>query len=361
MRTVFDLKTVFDSTPSPQLIARTSAPDRKKFTPMFRILLTIIATLSIILAAGWLALRRSDIPFEQLDSIYTSSGSRFLDLGGEVRIHFRDAGPRDAPVIVLVHGFSASLHTWEPWVDGLKKDYRVITLDLPGHGLSGCIDNDAIGTTQFVETIDRVTRALDVDRFVLAGNSMGGGAAWNYALTYPERVSGLVLIDAAGWPPEGEQAQARPLAFRLLDYKLTRQVMAGLDLSALIRSGLRDSFADPALVTDEMVDRYSALSRAPCHREAMAVLSSGEGRVPATQERLAAITAPTLVMHGEEDRVIPVAHGVKFSEAIRGADLKIYQGVGHLPQEEIPEVSLNDLRAFITDRVIAERVLEPVE
>lgn len=326
---------------------------------MFRILTTIFITLAIILGAGWLALRRSDIPFEQLDSIYTSSGSRFLDLGNEVRIHFRDAGPRDAPVIVLVHGFSASLHTWEPWVNGLKKDYRVVTLDLPGHGLSGCIDNEGIGTDQFVETIDRLTRALKIDRFVLAGNSMGGGAAWNYTLAHPDRVAGLVLVDAAGWPPEGEQAQSRPLAFRLLDYKMARQLMSGLDLSALIRSGLRDSFADPAFVTDEMVDRYSALSRAPCHREAMAILSSGEGRVPATPERLAAITAPTLVMHGEADKVIPVSHGVKFGEAIPGAVLKLYPGVGHLPQEEIADQSLADLRSFVAERVLGQPALEP--
>lgn len=321
---------------------------------MFRILLTIFATFAIVLTAGWLALRRSDIPYEQLDAIYTSPDSRFLELGGDVRIHFRDVGPRDAPVIVLVHGFSASLHTWDHWVKDLKKDYRVIALDLPGHGLSGCIDNDAIGTVQFVETIDRLARALKVDTFVLAGNSMGGGAAWNYALTYPERVSGLVLVDAAGWPPEGDQARDRPLAFRLLDYKIARQVMAGLDLSAIIRSGLRDSFADPAFVTDEMVDRYSALSRAPCHREAMTVLSSGEGRVPATAARLGSITAPTLVMHGAEDKVIPASHGVKFSEVIPGAGLKLYPAVGHLPQEEIADQSLGDLRAFLAERVLGQ-------
>ncbi len=330
---------------------------------MFRILITILATLAIILAAGWLALRRSDIPFEQLDSIYTSSDSRFLDLEGGARIHFRDTGPRDAPVVVLVHGFSASLHTWEAWVAGLKKDYRVITLDLPGHGLSGCIDNAAIGTQQFVETIDAVTRALGVGRFVLAGSSMGGGAAWNYALAHPGRVSGLVLVDAAGWPAGEAQAEGRPLAFRLLDYDFARQVMAGLDLSALIRSGLRDSFADPALVTDEMVDRYAALSRATCHRQAMAMLLRDESRLPATPERLATITAPALVMHGEDDKVIPAAHGVKFSEAIPGAELKLYPGTGHLPQEEIAATSLADLRAFLAERVTGQDapVPEPAE
>src|SRR3990167_2970127 len=123
---------------------------------MFRRFLAVTVTLGIILFAGWMTLRRSDIPYEQLEAIYANADSRYLVFGDEMRVHFRDVGPRDAKTIILVHGFSASLHTWEPWVNNLKRDYRVITIDLPGHGLSRCIDNDAIGPAQFVETINRV-------------------------------------------------------------------------------------------------------------------------------------------------------------------------------------------------------------
>lgn len=319
---------------------------------MFRRLLAVLVTLGIILFAGWMTLKRDDIPYEQLEAVYANADSRYLAFDDGMRVHFRDVGPRDAPAIVLVHGFSASLHTWEPWVANLKRDYRVISLDLPGHGLSRCIDNDAIGPSQFIDTINRVTAALEVDRFTLAGNSMGGAAAWNYALAHPGRLDGLVLVDAAGWPRAEESAEERPVIFRLLEVDFARRVMKDLDMSSLIRSGLEDSFGDPSFVTDEMVERYATLSRAPCHREALLQLVSGRGeRREATPELLAGITTPTLVMHGELDKVIPAVHGEQFAAAIPGAQLMLYPGVGHLPQEEIAELSASDLRAFLTTRV----------
>lgn len=314
--------------------------------------LAVVITLGVILFAGWMALKRDDIPYEQLETIYANSDSRYLALDDEKRIHFRDVGPRDAPVLVLVHGFSASLHTWEPWVADLKRDYRVITLDLPGHGLSRCLDNSEIGPAQFVDVIDRVTGALKVERFTLAGNSMGGSAAWNYALAHPEKLEGLVLVDAAGWPRTGDEGESRPVIFKLLEVGLARKLIKDLDMSSLIRSGLEDSFADPAFVTDEMVDRYASLARAPCHRDALLALSAGrDARTEASAERLAVLSMPTLVMHGEQDNLIPASHGEQFAAAIPGAELKLYPDVGHLPQEEIAAQSLSDLRAFLSGRV----------
>ncbi|MEQ9506566.1 MAG: alpha/beta hydrolase [Hyphomonas sp.] len=319
---------------------------------MFRSSLAVILTIGIILFAGWMTLRRADIPYEQLEAVYANSDSRYLAFGDDMRVHFRDVGPRDAPVIILVHGFSASLHTWDGWVSNLKRDYRVISVDLPGHGLSRCIDNSQIGPDQFIDTVQRVANTLEIERFTLAGNSMGGSAAWNYALAHPERLDGLVLVDAAGWPRTEDESKDRPLAFRLLDISLARRVMQDLDLTSIIRDGLEDSFGDPAFVTDEMVERYASLARAPCHREALMELGSGSaGRVDATPELLSAITTPTLVMHGEQDNLIPVEHGRNFAAAIPGAELILYAGVGHLPQEEIPDISAGDLRAFLTTQV----------
>lgn len=318
---------------------------------MFRRLLAVLVTLGIILGAGWLTLRRDDIPYEHLEAIYANPDSRYLAFG-DTRIHFRDVGPRDAQTLILVHGFSASLHTWEPWVTDLKRDYRVISLDLPGHGLSRCIDNEEIGTQQFIDTITKVADTLGIERFTIAGNSMGGGAAWNYALAHPDRVQGLVLVDAAGWARSQEEAKSRPAVFRLLEIGAARRIMRDLDMSPLIRDGLNDSFGDTAFVTDEMVERYASLSRAPCHRDALLQLSTGRGeRSEATAEKLAAITAPTLVMHGEVDNLIPASHAEKFAAAIPGAELKIYPGIGHLPQEEAAEESASDLRAFLARRV----------
>ena len=260
---------------------------------------------------------------------------------------------------MLVHGYSASLNTWDAWVRNLRKDYRVIRLDLPGHGLSRCVDNDEIGIEQFIASIDRVTHSLDVDQFTLVGSSMGGHTAWAYALAHPDRLDGLVLVDAAGWLSAPGEDDKDPVIFKLLRNGFARNVMKDLDMSALIRSGLENSFADPKLVTDEMVERYSAMSRAPCHREALLKIMSGTTlRVPASKERLSAIAVPTLILHGDTDNLIPVAHAEKFADAIPGSKLIIYPESGHIPQEEQPVASVEDFRAFLAT-IYSEETAEP--
>jgi pimeloyl-ACP methyl ester carboxylesterase len=330
---------------------------------MFKRLLAIIVTLAIILAAGWFVLRRPDIAFDRLESLYANAESKFMPMGESGRIHYRDVGPRNAPVLVLVHGFSASLHTWEPWVSGLRQDYRVVSLDLPGHGLSRCLNVDETGVLQFVEVIDHLATELGIERFTLAGSSMGGHTAWNYALAHPEKLDGLVLVDASGWPKSDDEAASSPLVFKLLANPLARSVMKDLDMTGLIRSGLEDSFADPSLVTEEMVQRYAALGRAPCHRDAILNLMTGRSdRAGASDEKLSPIKAPTLILQGEADNLVPAVHAVQFNAAIAGSELRLYANVGHLPQEEVAEQSLADLRAFLSDRVyISSTAAEPAD
>ena len=319
---------------------------------MLRRFLVVLLTFGAILAAGWFALQRSDIGYDRLEIVYANSDSRILPLDNGLRVHYRDVGPRDAPAIVLVHGYSSSLHTWEPWVANLKQDYRVISLDLPGHGLTNCLESGRIGTGQFVDTVDQVTRSLGIDTFTLAGNSMGGGVAWAYALAHPGRLDALVLVDASGWPESAEDAKSDPLVFKLLRNPVARRLMKNTDMTMLIRAGLRDSFANPDHATDEMVDRYTALARAPCHRDALMALMIGrDAHAPATKDLLAAISVPTLILHGEEDKLVPVAAGHKFAEAIPGAELITYPDAGHLPQEEVSEQSASDLRDFLSRRL----------
>jgi len=315
---------------------------------MFRRFLVVLLTIGAILTAGWYALQRGDIGYDRLEIVYANSDSRILPLENGLRVHYRDTGPRNAPAIVLVLGFSSSLHTWEAWAANLKRDYRVISLDLPGHGLTNCAEEGRIGTDQFVETVDSVTRALGVGTFTLAGNSMGGGVAWNYALAHPERLDALVLVDASGWPETAADEKSDPLVFKLLANPVARNLMKNLDMTMLVRAGLHDSFADPELATDAMVERYTALARAPCHRDAILALSAGRSaNAPATKQTLAAIQVPTLVLHGEKDNLIPVEAGRKFADAIPGAQLITYPDAGHLPQEEVAAQSVADLRAFL--------------
>lgn len=287
-----------------------------------------------------------DIPYAVLKAKYATPASRFMTLPDGVTVHYRDQGKSDGPPIVMVHGFAANLDAWEPWIARLGRENRIITLDLPAHGLTLVPAGYRVSTAGQVEVVDQLTRALGADRFALAGNSMGGGVAWSYALAHPDRVGALVLVDSVG-PPSGVKRQGGPPAiFVLLGNPVGRALLRQIDPRPLAERGLKQAYIDPALVTPQLVDRYVDLALAPGHR---ALLLAGEDRprTPVTALTFQVIHAPTLVLHGAADTVIPLSGGQALAAAIPGARLIVYPGVGHVPMEQIPERSAADVRAFL--------------
>ena len=305
----------------------------------------VFAILCVLGAVGLSACAKPELPWAQLESRYASPASRYLELTDGVRVHYRDQGNRAGRTVVLVHGFAASLHAWEPWVERLSADYRVVTLDLAGHGLTRTPEGYRISTEGQVAIVDAVTRRLGVERFVLGGNSMGGAVAWSYALAHPDRLQGLVLVDAAGWPVEGKR-EGSPLAFRLLSNPVGRAVLKSVDLTPLAERGLKSAYVDEALVTEVLVGRYVNMALAPGRRE-LILNSQSRPREPVTKATFAKITTPTLVVTGEADKVIPAAASRGLAGAIPGAKLITYPGVGHVPMEQIPDLSVKDLRVFL--------------
>lgn len=301
--------------------------------------------LAIVIA--FLALQRPDIPYERLEAKYANPESEFLEVADGVRLHFRDEGNPDGPPIVLVHGFAASLHTWEPWVDRLGDRYRIISVDLPGHGLTRAPRDYAASTQSFVAAIKTLADQEGLERFTLAGNSMGGAVAWNFALAHPERLDALVLVNAAGWRPEQISEDERdgppPLVFSLIRTPVIGTAIRNLEMRPLARQGLRSAFINDSLVDDAMVDRYVELSRAPGHRRILLNIAQDGAR----PERMAEIVVPTLVMHGAVDNLIPVAAGRYYAETIPNAELVVFDNVGHAPMEEIPDQSAQALAAFL--------------
>lgn len=298
------------------------------------------------LVIGWLALQRPDIPYATLEAKYANASSRYMEMPDGVRVHYRDQGASGGPVIVMVHGFAASLHAWEPWVQRLGGRYRIITLDLPAHGLTRAPKGYIPTPDGNADLVDAVATRLGAKSYVVAGNSMGGGVAWDLALRHPEHVRGLVLVDAAGWPAVRTKQGPPPLIFAILGNPVGRALIHNIDTSSLAANGLKSAYVDPKLVTPALVARYVELSRAPGHRDLLLAMQSRPRRAitPAT---FAAIHVPTLVMHGEADALIPVADGRGFAGAIPGAKLILYPGVGHVPMEQIPDRSAADLDAFM--------------
>ncbi len=293
----------------------------------------VLLALSLVL---WWA-RVPDVPVEALLPRYANGASRFLELQG-LRVHYRDEG--QGPPLLLLHGTGASLHTWDAWTAALSPTHRVLRMDLPGFGLTGPTRTGDYSVQAYVAFLEAFRQALGLERFALAGNSLGGQIAWNYAAAYPQHVTALILVDPAGFKI------ARPaLVFRLARVPFVSTLLSSLDPGPMVRKSLRDAYGDARKVTPELLERYRQLTLREGNRAAF--LARAQQREPDRTAELSHLSAPTLVLWGEEDRLIPVGHAQRFAEAIPGAQLRVYPGVGHVPMEEIGERSAADVAAFL--------------
>lgn len=315
---------------------------------LFGGLLAIVGLVALIAVGGYFVLKRDDVPYETLAARYESAASRYVDLPSGVRMHYRDEGQANGPPLLLIHGFSASLHTWEPWVQLLGDEYRIITLDLPGHGLTRAPAGYQASIEAFRDEVHEFARAQNLSHFALAGSSMGGNVAWEYALAHPDQVDALILVGASGWPEDRAGLEQDPPIFKLLRNPVLGPLLRDLDNTQLARGGLEASFYDASLVDDAMVDRYVHLSRAPGHRDILLQITLGfRERQYATAERLAALHMPVLILHGDTDRLVPPAHGQQFHDAIPGSQLIVFEHTGHIPQEERAGESATAVREFL--------------
>ncbi|WP_328831696.1 alpha/beta hydrolase [Thermaurantiacus tibetensis] len=310
-----------------------------------RKLLAGLAVVAGLLVAAFLAVRTPDIPAEVLRARYANAASQFLDLAPGFAVHVRDEGPRDAPVLLLLHGSNASLHTWEPWVERLGQDYRVVTLDLQGHGLTGPIPSGCYTGSCMAETVERVRARLGIERMAVGGNSMGGLVAIRYALAHPERVSALILVDSAG--AQFRNGGSRPLGFRIAAMPGARTLAEQITPRAMIARSLDQSTSVKAAATPEKVDRYWELLRHPGNRAAT-IARFAAPREPFGAETLKPLAGlPVLILWGREDRLFPPEAAAWFKAALPEAELVILDGVGHIPQEEAPDASAEAVRAFL--------------
>jgi pimeloyl-ACP methyl ester carboxylesterase len=315
---------------------------------MLKVVGIIAGIIVAVLLAAWLKLRGPDIPYETLEAKYVTADSHFVDLAGGFHVHYEDESAPGRPLVVLLHGFGDSYTTWEGWARELKPRFRVISVDFPGHGLTRAPEGYLLSSDGLADFVDAFAAALALPKFAVAGNSMGGGAAWQLAVRHPDRVDALILVDAAGFPNEQPPGKI-PLAFRILRYRIGRALLRNIDNRPLIEDGLKADVYDKSVITPALVDRWAELQRAPGHR---AILMGFRPRAhsQATPALLSTIKVPTLILQGESDPLIDPASARKFAAAISGSHLITYPRVGHLPQIEIPLRSAEDAAAFLEAR-----------
>ncbi len=265
-----------------------------------------------------------------------AAADRFIMVDG-VRFRVREEGPRRAPPIILIHGFTFSLESWDGWAADLSRDHRVIRFDLAGHGLSSAAPRGDYGTAARVRRLGKLMDRLGIRRATIAGNSFGGLVAWNFAAASPARVDRLILVDSAAYSINGVTEKPVPVPETMRAHLLDPSV-AGIAWSAA------NIFAHPDRLGAARLDQM----RAMIARNGPALIAHLEQfTLPDPAAALGRIKAPTLILWGKADKVIPVAQAAALGAAIPNARVITYDEVGHAPQEEATAATLADLRTFL--------------
>ena len=312
----------------------------------FRRVLLGVASLLVLAAVGIAtAFWAPDVSVDSLTPRWAPPPSRFMAVDG-MQVHLRDEGPRDDSVpVVLLHGTSSSLHTWDGWADSLKVTRRVIRFDLPSFGLTGPSPAGDYRIEAYVAFVGHVLDSLHVPRVVLGGNSLGGWIAWRVAAMHPERVQRLVLVDAAGY---AFRAASEPIGFRLARMPVVKHLVGQILPRSVVASSVHNVFGDPSRVTPALVDRYFDLTRRAGNRAAL-VQRFAQLRFDADTALVRSIVQPTLILWGGRDRLIPPDNARRFARDITGSRLVMFDGLGHVPHEEDPAATFVAVRAFLAD------------
>ena len=274
---------------------------------------------------------RRDIPVEELKAKYTNTESRFIHLMG-MQVHYRDEGDvRDTVPLVLIHGTSSSLQTWDSLTAMLKSQKRVIRFDLPAFGLTGPNPEQDYSFGYYVRFVDSFLERMHISRCAIAGNSLGGGIAWEYAVAHPEKLKKMILIDATGFPLDGTRGA---LGFTMVRIPLLGNLVRYVSPKFITRITLEDVYADNHKVTDQLVQRYYDLTLRTGNREALLQRIKSGFDQDSVKIRLVAV--PTLIIWGDKDHLVPLRNAYLFHQTIRGSQLEILKDVGHVPMEESP-------------------------
>ena len=302
--------------------------------------LVLLILLVTALAGAWW-LYTPDKLRAVLEAKYLNAPGDYVDVAG-LRLHVRDSGAREAPAVILLHGFGSSLHTWEPLARALSGEYRVIRFDLPGFGLTGVDPSGDYTDARSVQVLGALMDRLGLPRASLIGNSIGGKIAWNFAALHPDRVDKLVLISPDGFASPGfeygKKPQVPPLV-RLMRYALP---------VFMVRQSLAPAYGDPTALTDELVTRYYDLMLAPGVRGAM-IARMEQVMLADPVPMLRQIRAPTLLLWGEKDAMIPVANAADYLKSLPDARLVTFPDLGHVPQEEAPDQVSAEVRKFLAE------------
>ena len=304
----------------------------------------LVLFVAVVLAIGGIvSIWAPDRSAEDLSPRWAPPPSQFVLVDG-MKVHLRDEGLRDDPMpLILLHGTSSSLHTWDGWTQVLKEKHRVIRVDLPGFGLTGPNADGDYRMQVYSHFVASLMDALQIQRAALVGNSLGGYVAWKTAVDYPERVGKLVLVDAAGY---STAATSVPLGFKIAQIPLLSGLMGHVLPRSVIESSLRNVYADPFKINAELIDRYYELALRAGNRQALAARFA-QNKPGEFEAQIKDIKQPTLIIWGGLDRLIPPDNAQRFHSDIAKSRLVRFDKLGHVGHEEDPAATVAAAQDFL--------------
>ncbi|MDD2793487.1 MAG: alpha/beta hydrolase [Sediminibacterium sp.] len=298
---------------------------------MLRLTGYLLATLLILVVILFAVFFQRDKTLEELKPIYTNHFSAFMPIMG-MQVHYRDEGNKgDSTPLLLIHGMSSSLNTFDSVALILKKQRRVISIDMPAFGLTGPNPENKYSFAYYSLFLDSFLNRLQIPVCDIAGNSLGGGIAWQFAATHPERVRKLILIDASGYPVKNASGS---LGFKIASTPVINNLMLYITPKALVRKSLEGIYYNKNIVTEEQVNRFQDVAISQGNRKAfLSIIKNGFEQEP---DKISSINKPTLIIWGDKDRLIPVENAYLFRKYIKGSKLVVLKNIGHVPMEEAP-------------------------
>lgn len=286
----------------------------------------------------------ADISVDDLKKDYANEHSKFIEIDG-MQVHYRDEG-KGFP-IVLIHGTASSLHTWNDWTNELVKTNRIIRMDLPAFGITGPNKTADYSIKSYTNFLHQFLTKMNVDKFHLAGNSLGGNIAWNYTAEHPEKIEKLILVDASGLPTNKPQ----PAIFKMAKTPVLSSLFLYVTPKFFIKKNMKEVYGDASKITDELITRYHKMALRVGNRQAFIDRAKIDFNLGAkvNLDKLKSIQTPTLLIWGAKDNWIPLDNGKRMNRVLPNSKLVVLENSGHVPMEESPEKTLAILKTFLDD------------
>lgn len=324
-------------------------------------LLTLLLIIVISIVIVPMFFYKSDLSREDLAEVYISSTSKFIDLPNGANMHYRDEGDPNMPALVMIHGGFGSLHNWEGWIPELENEFRLISMDLLGHGLTGQYPANIYDRHTERDAVHQLLQKLGINQYIVAGNSFGGGIALEMALAFPNEVKGLILVDSEGIP-NGEDGydtslfnDDAPMTPEDPDFtkpSWLERLGSKFIGPSVIRASLDSMVHDKDLLTDEFVDHYARVLCYKGNREAQLLmfrqgmyLISKNGKMD-LRPRLSEIRCPTLIIQGKQDTLVPMRVAEILDSEITNSKLAVIDQAGHMPMIEKPKETAQAVRSY---------------